>query len=162
LQNPRLCLGRGRQTRFFQELPCGYVTFQRVLQLPPLCSRVTNLASEESKLPPVRIEKPSARPKADIRQKCCATCGRPFSLEPGQKFFDCPACYKKKMSQQKPKKTLRSRVLTQIQCASCGNIDFIGFVPDDPGAALCNPCFAKRVREQKNQKQHFHIVTGDA
>jgi len=119
------------------------------------------LTSKESKPVPVRVEKPIARPKKDVRQKCCATCGRPFSLEPGQRFFDCPGCYQKKKSQQKPQKNSETRVLTQIQCASCGIMDFVGFVPDDPASVLCGVCFAKRAREQKSKKQHSHSVKGD-
>ena len=119
------------------------------------------MTTEESKPIPIKIEKPSPHRKKGEREKCCATCGKPFTLEPDKKFFDCPACYQKKSSAQKAKKRSETKVINQIQCASCGMIEFIGFVPDDPTSVLCKRCFTNRVREQKKRKQHFHFDTGD-
>ncbi|MCL1894411.1 MAG: hypothetical protein FWG02_09285 [Holophagaceae bacterium] len=107
---------------------------------------------KESQVASIKVVKPSQRPKRDVREKACATCGRVFSLEPEQKFFDCPACYKKKVVEQRPKKNTRTTVLTKIQCFSCGASEFVRFVPEDPKSVLCRPCFAKRAREQKINK----------
>ena len=105
--------------------------------------------TKESLEPQIRLEKPSSRPPKDIRSKTCATCERPFSLAAGQKYFDCPECYQKKMSAARSKRAKESKVLTQIRCASCGAVEFVRFVPDDPNTVLCRPCFVKRAKEQK-------------
>jgi hypothetical protein len=110
------------------------------------------LALKESALPPVRIEKPSKAPKRTGREKCCATCDRPFTLQPGEKYFDCPTCYEKKAAAQKNKKYSSTRVLTQICCVQCGATEFVGFVPDDLSNVLCGSCFSEKVREQKIKK----------
>jgi CxxC-x17-CxxC domain-containing protein len=114
------------------------------------------LTTEGQKSISVKIEKPSVHQKKRAREKCCATCGKPFALEPDQKFFDCPACYQKKISSQKPRKRSETKVLTQIRCASCGVAEFVGFVPDDLTNVLCGACF-KQAREQKKQKKHIQI-----
>ena len=110
------------------------------------------MATEESKAVPVKIEKHSERAKKDLREKMCATCGRIFALEPGQKFFDCPACYQKKIYRQKPSNPFEAKVISQIQCASCGAVEFVRFVPEDPKTVLCRSCFVHQAREQKKQK----------
>jgi CxxC-x17-CxxC domain-containing protein len=107
------------------------------------------LDTKETKTPSIRIEKPLANVGKRLREKQCATCGRLFTLEPGQKFFDCPVCYQKKIALQRPKKTHGAKVLTQIQCASCGAVEFVRFVPDDPKSVLCRSCFVNQSREQK-------------
>lgn len=107
--------------------------------------------TNESLTPKIRIEKPSSRPVKDVRSKTCATCERPFSLGAGQKYFDCPECYQKKMSAARSRKARESKVLTQILCASCGAVEFVRFVPEDPKTVLCRPCFVKRAKEQKKQ-----------
>jgi len=112
------------------------------------------LTTEGQKSIFVKLEKPSLHQKKGLREKCCATCGKPFTLEPGQKFFDCPNCYQKKISMQKPKKLSGTRVLTQIRCAACGAVEFVAFVPDDLTNVLCGNCF-KQAREQKKQKKHY-------
>jgi CxxC-x17-CxxC domain-containing protein len=107
------------------------------------------LDAKETKTASIRIEKPTANLGKKRREKQCATCGRLFALEPGQKFFDCPVCYQQKISLQRSKKTKGAKVLTQIQCASCGAVEFVRFVPDDPKSVLCRPCFVNRSREPK-------------
>ncbi|MDR0498798.1 MAG: hypothetical protein LBH03_03555 [Holophagales bacterium] len=121
---------------------------------------LVSLTTGGQKSTSIKIEKPSARQKKGGREKCCATCGKPFALEPGQKFFDCPACYQKKLSKQKPRKLSTTRVLTRIHCASCGEVEFVSFVPDDSTTVLCSTCF-KQVREQKKQKKHIQFDIGD-
>lgn len=110
------------------------------------------MALEETTAVPVRVEKPSQRPKRDVREKICSTCGRVFSLTAEQKFFDCPSCYQKKMALLRPINSGDTKVLTQIQCASCGATEFVRFVPEDPKSVLCRPCFAKQPREPKIDK----------
>jgi CxxC-x17-CxxC domain-containing protein len=83
----------------------------------------------------------------------CATCGCIFDILPGQKYFDCPDCYQNKMTEQRLANAKKTRVLAQIVCHSCGALEFVSFVPEDPGTVLCRPCFAKRQREQKEQKR---------
>ena len=104
---------------------------------------------KEQEAPSVKIEKPGSRPKKESREKCCTTCGRPFTLEPGKKFFDCPHCYQKKKSSQIPERITGASVLTKINCATCGKAEFVGFVPDDPLTVLCGACFSKMRREQR-------------
>jgi len=105
--------------------------------------------------PAIRVEKPSSRPTNAARQKLCATCGRPFDLQPGQKFFDCPDCYQSKMSAQRYASTnmKKTRVLTRIKCMSCGAAEFVAFVPEDPETVLCRRCFASLVKEQREQRE---------
>jgi DNA-directed RNA polymerase subunit RPC12/RpoP len=85
-----------------------------------------------------------------LREKLCATCGRPFQLTPDQKYYLCPNCYRK--TQPPPRKTIRNgeaQVLIQIQCVECGTIEYLDFVPSDPGNTYCRTCFAQRKREEK-------------
>jgi CxxC-x17-CxxC domain-containing protein len=117
-----------------------------------------DLDAKETKTVAIRLEKPSASPGKKPREKQCATCGKLFALGPGQKFFDCPICYQQKITLQRSKKTRGAKVLTQIQCASCGAVEFVRFVPDDPKSVLCRPCFVKQGQEQKGQKTHHSVV----
>ena len=120
-----------------------------------VCSEgLSVLPTEESKAPPIKVQKPSQRPINDLRDKACATCGRVFKLEPGQKFFDCPFCYRQKIAAQRRTGRLGTTVLTQINCASCGAVEFVRFVPEDPSTVLCRPCYVKKAREQKLDRRH--------
>jgi CxxC-x17-CxxC domain-containing protein len=125
--------------------------FQKLLHLTACSQGTWVLDTKESLEPQIRIEKPSSRPTKDVRSKTCATCERPFSVEAGQKYFDCPECYQKKMSAARSRKAKESKVLTQILCASCGAVEFVRFVPDDPKTVLCRPCFVKQAKEQKKK-----------
>lgn len=101
----------------------------------------------------VRVQKREVKAPA-LREKICATCGKPFQLEPGQKFFDCPACYRRKQLPQKPVRKSGARALVQIHCAQCGAEEYLEFVPQDPGTALCSACFAARKREPSGRPPH--------
>lgn len=102
----------------------------------------------------VRVQKrnPSATP--ELRDKLCATCGKPFKVTPEQKFFDCPDCFKKSHGPHKSKKRGEAQVLVQIECAQCGAKEFLSFAPTDPKAVLCRACFSKQKREQKLASPH--------
>ncbi len=94
----------------------------------------------------VKVQKRADRPAApNTRQKDCATCGRTFTLGPGEKFYLCPACYQKAHGPKRKK--AGASILTRIQCASCGAEEYLSFVPTDPAQALCKACFAKQKRE---------------
>ncbi len=98
----------------------------------------------------VMVQKRSAPETPSLREKLCATCGKPFQLTPDQKYYLCPACYRK--AQPAPRKSGRNtdaQVLIQIQCAGCGTIEYLDFVPSDPANTYCRACFAERKREGK-------------
>lgn len=102
----------------------------------------------------VRVQKRDNNAAPTLREKLCATCGKPFKLQPDEKFFDCPACYQKNQAPRKPHKRGEARVLVQITCAGCGTIEFLGFAPTDPATALCRTCFSAQKREQKLASPH--------
>jgi len=89
-----------------------------------------------------------------VREKLCATCGKPFTLTPEEKFFDCPACHKKANPVHKSPKKAGAQILIQIKCVGCGNQDFLEFIPPNPKQAYCRTCFSKQKREQKARLQH--------
>ncbi len=98
----------------------------------------------------VMVQKRVVQVEPVLREKLCATCGKPFLLSPEQKFYICPDCYRK--TQAPLKKTIRkgeAQVLIQIRCASCGTVEYLDFVPSDPSATYCRACFAKRKREPR-------------
>lgn len=95
------------------------------------------------------VQKRAPRTAPALREKICATCGKPFQLTPEQKFYLCPSCYRKEHPTRKPASKGPSRVLTQIQCPLCGTVEYLDFVPQDPAATLCRACFAKQKREPK-------------
>lgn len=98
----------------------------------------------------VMVQKRVANPEPALREKLCATCGKPFQLTPDQKYFICPDCYRK--TQAPVRKTVRrgdAQVLIQIRCVECGAEEYLDFVPSDPNATYCRACFSKRKREQK-------------
>lgn len=97
----------------------------------------------------VRVEKRAAKGPA-LREKLCATCGRPFQLTPEQKFYDCPDCYRKRHPIHKPRRRQGAQVLVQIQCSACGAREYLDFTPPDPKHALCRACFARAKRERKH------------
>jgi CxxC-x17-CxxC domain-containing protein len=103
----------------------------------------------EGKKPAVRVVKPSERPIKTTRQKECATCGQIFDLLPGQRYFDCPDCYQNKMTEQRFANAKKTRVLTKIACRSCGAVEFVTFVPEDPGTVLCRSCFSKQAKAKR-------------
>ncbi len=102
----------------------------------------------------VRVQKRDPAAAPELREKLCATCGKPFKLTPEQKFFDCPDCYRKGLPPPRPRKRGEAQVLVQIACAECGAQEFIHFAPTDPKTALCRSCFAKQKREQKAASRH--------
>lgn len=98
----------------------------------------------------VRVEKRAAKDPS-LREKLCATCGRPFQLTPEQKFYDCPNCYRKNHPVHKPRRKGSAGILIQIQCVECGTQEYLDFAPPDPKEALCRACFARHKRERKDQ-----------
>ncbi len=101
----------------------------------------------------VRVEKRAAQDPA-LREKICATCGRPFRLTPEQKFYDCPDCYRKCHPLHKPRRKGPAGLLIQIRCVECGTEEYLDFAPPDPKEALCRACFAKQRRTSKDQPAH--------
>lgn len=102
----------------------------------------------------VKVQKRAPAPApSETREKACATCGRSFQLKPDEKFFLCPACYKKAYQQPKKRKT-GATVLNRIHCSACGAEEYLSFVPTDPAEALCKACFAKLKREQRSALHH--------
>lgn len=102
----------------------------------------------------VKVQKREAKPPVQLREKVCATCGRTFQLEPEQKFFNCPYCYRKTHPVRKPARKSEAQILTQITCAECGAVEYIDFVPTDVHAAYCSACFAKKRREMQAVRSH--------
>jgi len=102
----------------------------------------------------VRVQKRDPSATSELREKLCATCGKPFKLTPDQKFFACPDCYKKSLPPHKSKKRGEAQVLVQIECSECGTKEFLSFAPTDPKAVLCRTCFSKQKREQKLASPH--------
>ena len=101
----------------------------------------------------VMVQKRVANPEPTLREKLCATCGRPFQLTPDQKYYLCPNCYRK--VQPPPKKSPKkgeAQVLIQIHCVECGTEEYLDFVPSDPTATYCRACFSKRRRELKGSE----------
>lgn len=102
----------------------------------------------------VRVQKRDNTAAPALREKLCATCGKPFKVQPDEKFFDCPACYRKNQGPRKVKNRNEAQVLVQITCAACGTVEFLGFAPTDPATALCRACFSAQKREQKLASPH--------
>lgn len=73
------------------------------------------------------------------RDKACAKCGRTFQVQPGEKYFLCPACYRRAYHGRRGR--AETQVLTQITCADCGKTEYLPFLPEDPSKALCQACF---------------------
>jgi len=95
--------------------------------------------------PGVRLVKRAAVAAPDPeapRDKACAKCGSAFTVLPGEKFFLCPACYRR--AYQGRKGRTETQVLTQITCAGCGKTEYLPFLPEDPAKALCQACFRAR------------------
>ena len=117
--------------------------------------KVEPSASSQSGAPgTVRVQKRDPAVVSDLREKLCATCGKPFKLTPDQKFFACPDCYQKSLPPHKSKKRGEAQVLVQIECAECGTKEFLSFAPTDPKTVLCRTCFSKQKREQKLASAH--------
>jgi CxxC-x17-CxxC domain-containing protein len=95
----------------------------------------------------VMVQKRAGLPKTEDREKLCATCGKPFTLSPEQKYFLCPRCYQKSLPPRKTSRPGETQLLIQIQCPDCGTEEYVGFVPQDPQATFCKACFAKRKRK---------------
>jgi DNA-directed RNA polymerase subunit RPC12/RpoP len=122
---------------------------------PPRLTGETPSTSAQSGAPgTVRVQKRDPAAAPGLREKLCATCGKPFQLTPEQKFFDCPDCYRKSHPPHKSKKRGEAQVLVQIECMQCGTKEFLSFAPTDPKTALCRACFAKQKREQKLASPH--------
>ncbi len=105
-------------------------------------------APTEARLGAIRVEKRTPKEPV-LREKLCATCGRPFQLTPEQKFYDCPDCYRKHHPIHKPRRRGGTQVLVQIQCTVCGAREYLDFTPPNPQEALCRTCFARAKRERK-------------
>lgn len=90
------------------------------------------------------------------REKACADCGRTFRVEPGQKFFLCPDCYRRSYTYRRKGGKDTARILTHITCAQCGASEYLPFLPEDPAKALCRACFAKQPSEPKAAPRHSH------
>lgn len=104
-------------------------------------------------LGPVKIQKRADRPPPDgSREKACSECQRLFTLQPGDKYYLCPDCYRKTLTPKRPIKG--ARILTHIKCAACGTEEYVTFVPTDLAAALCGACHSKQKREQKFPSRH--------
>lgn len=98
----------------------------------------------------VMVQKRVVNAEPTLREKLCATCGKPFQLTPDQKFYLCPNCYRK--AQPPLKRTVKkgeAQVLIQIHCVECGTEEYLDFVPSDPSVTYCRACFSKRRRELK-------------
>ena len=104
-------------------------------------------------LGPVKVQKRVDRPAPDgSREKACSECQRLFTLQPGDKYYLCPDCYRKTLT---PKRSIKgARILTHIKCASCGTEEYVTFVPTDRTTALCGACHLKQKREQKMESRH--------
>jgi CxxC-x17-CxxC domain-containing protein len=95
----------------------------------------------------VLVQKRGAVTEPTLRDKLCATCGKPFSVTPDQRFFMCPRCYQKSLPPRKSARQGETQLLTQIRCVECGIEEYVSFVPQDPQATYCRACFAKRKRK---------------
>ena len=102
----------------------------------------------------VKIQKREAKEPSRLREKVCATCGRTFALEPDQKFFNCPECYRKSLPPRRPARRSEAQILTQITCVECGTVEYLDFVPADIHATYCHSCFAKRRQELHAARVH--------
>jgi len=92
------------------------------------------------------------------REKLCATCGKPFQLTADEKFFDCPACYRRNHPIPKPPRKTGAQVLIQIQCVGCGAQELLDFMPPDPKHAYCRACFTEqKKREPKPRTPHKRL-----
>lgn len=96
---------------------------------------------------PVKVQKRGPVSAPNLREKLCATCGRPFTLTPDQKFYICPDCYQKNQPARKPGRPSDAQVLIQIRCVDCGALEYVSFVPQDPQSTYCKVCFRKRKRQ---------------
>lgn len=109
------------------------------------------------KAAPVRLTKRAPvqppDPKAP-REKICAECAMRFVVEPGQKFFLCPDCYRRSFTYKRKGGKEAARILTHITCAGCGAQEYLPFVPEDPAKALCRTCYAKARPEPKGPSRH--------
>lgn len=109
----------------------------------------------EPKKPAVLVQKHKPGANAGVREKLCATCGKPFQLTADEKYYDCPSCYRRNHPIHKPRRKDGAQVLIQIQCVACGTQDFLDFMPPDPKQAYCRSCFAKqKKREPKPRAPH--------
>ena len=93
------------------------------------------------------VKRTAAAPPAPEapRDKACAKCGRAFQVLPGEKYFLCPACYRRAYHGRRGR--AETQVLTQITCAGCGKTEYLPFLPEDPAKALCQACFRARRQE---------------
>jgi CxxC-x17-CxxC domain-containing protein len=96
----------------------------------------------------------AASDEATVREKLCAQCSRSFRVEPEQKFYLCPDCYRRNFVQKREKGRSETRILTHITCSSCGTQEYLPFVPDDREKALCRACFKAQKPEQKRSSEH--------
>jgi protein-arginine kinase activator protein McsA len=102
----------------------------------------------------VKIVKREIKEPNRNREKVCATCGRTFELEPDQKFFNCPACYRRSLPTRRSSRRSEAQILAQITCVECGTVEYLDFVPPDLHATYCHSCFAKRRQELQAARVH--------
>ena len=135
----------------------GFLPFQN-LRMPMTKSpaRPKDDKPQENATPslgPVKVQKRVDRPAPDgSREKACSECQRLFTLQPGDKYYLCPDCYRKTLTPKRPIKG--ARILTHIKCASCGAEEYVTFVPTDRATALCGACHLRQKREQKMESRH--------
>jgi DNA-directed RNA polymerase subunit RPC12/RpoP len=102
----------------------------------------------------VKVVKREAKEPSRMREKVCATCGRTFELEPDQKFFNCPECYRRSLPVRRASRRSEAQILAQITCVECGAVEYLDFVPPDLNATYCHSCFAKRRQELQAARVH--------
>ena len=120
---------------------------------PTLCPSPAT-GSAGASLGTVKVVKRAAKEPNPNREKVCATCGRTFELEPDQKFFNCPDCYRRSMPARRPARRSEAQILAQITCVECGTVEYLDFVPPDLHATYCHSCFAKRRQELQAARVH--------
>lgn len=121
--------------------------------MPPRKTPAPPAAPEGGRPGTVRVQKRTT-PTPGLREKLCATCGKPFKLTPDQKFYDCPDCYRRTHPLRKPQRRGDATILIQIECTACGTREWLDFAPPDPKASLCRSCFAKLKREHRAASGH--------
>ena len=115
-----------------------------MVHMPP---KKPNVPIQESTPAAVLVQKRETSAVTPNREKLCATCGRPFTLTPDQKFFLCARCYQKSLPLRKSVRKGNAQLLIQIRCVVCGAEEYISFVPADAQATYCKACYAQRKRK---------------
>lgn len=138
-------------------VPDPFVLIEKTMStksLAPTLSPSPAPVSAGASLGAVKIQKREVKEPNRLREKVCATCGRTFELEPEQKFFNCPHCYRKSLPVRRPARRSEAQILAQITCVECGTVEYLDFVPPDVHATYCHTCFAKRRQELQAARVH--------